>query len=68
MNLILKIITQVADSQKLSRYLLVVLQMLNLPVSTFLALTTITFRKKLIYKQVWLLAYQETFQYFSNDR
>ena len=40
MNLILKLITQVADSQKLSKDLLVVLQMLNLLVSTFLTLLT----------------------------
>ena len=40
MNLILKLITEVADSQKLLRDLLAVLQMFNLPVSPFLTLLT----------------------------
>ena len=43
MNLILQVITHVADSQKLSRYLLKALQMLSryqLPVSIFLILIT----------------------------
>ena len=43
MNLILQVITHVADSETLSRYLLKVLQMLNcyqLPVSIFLILLT----------------------------